>query len=146
MPIFRKGTQEDINQIANLEKNIFSDAWTVKSLQDTFEQKQAFVTVAELEGKVVGYCIIYYVMEVGEIARIAVGEKVRRHGVGRKLLDYTCQCCRDKKMERLFLEVRESNMGARAFYEKYGFAEDGIRKNYYEHPKEHAILMSMLLE
>ena len=67
MPIFRKGTEEDIKHIAELEAKTFSDAWTEKGVQDTFEQKQAFITVAENEGKVVGYCIIYYVMDVCSI-------------------------------------------------------------------------------
>lgn len=145
MPIFRKGTQEDINQIADLEKNIFSDAWTTKGVQETFEQKQAFITVAELEGKVIGYCIIYYVMDEAEIARIAIGGDVRRKGLGKGLLQYTCECCKERGVERLLLDVRESNVGAIAFYEYYGFQQDGIRKHFYEMPKEDAVLMSMSL-
>ena len=142
MPIFRKGTEEDIKHIAELEAKTFSDAWTEKGVQDTFEQKQAFITVAENEGKVVGYCIIYYVMDEAEIARIAISEDVRRQGIGNGLLYYTCECCREKQIERLLLDVRESNEGAIAFYKKYGFEIDGIRKHFYDMPKENAVLMS----
>ena len=145
MPIFRKGTEEDVKYIAEIEAKTFSDAWTEKSVQDTFGQKQAFITVAENEGKVVGYCIIYYVMDEAEIARIAIGEDVRRQGVGNGLLYYTCECCREKQIERLLLDVRESNEGAIAFYQKYGFQTDGMRKHFYEMPKENAVLMSMSL-
>ena len=145
MPIFRKGTEEDIKYIAELEKKTFSDAWTEKGVQDTFEQNQAFITVAEDGARVVGYCIIYYVMEEAEIARIAVSEDVRRLGIGKGLLDYTCKCSRKKQIERLLLDVRESNEGAIAFYKKYGFKMDGIRKNFYEMPREDAVLMSMSL-
>ena len=94
MPIFRKGIEEDIKLIAELEKKTFSDAWTEKSVQETFEQKQAFITVVETAGKVVGYCIIYYVMDEAEIARIAICEDVRRNGIGNGLLQYTCECCK----------------------------------------------------
>lgn len=145
MPIFRKGTEEDIKYIVELESHTFSDAWTEKSVRNTFEQKQAFITVAEVDGNMVGYCIIYYVMDEAEIARIAINETVRRRGVGKGLLDYTCECCMKKQIERLLLDVRESNEGAIVFYKHYGFQNDGKRKGFYEMPKEDAVLMSMCL-
>ncbi len=143
---FRKLEEADIDRVAALEERTFSDAWTRNSIYETFCQGQAFITVAEDDGDVAGYCIIYYVLDEGEIARIAVDERWRRKGVGRGLLDYTCECCREKQIERLLLDVRENNEGARAFYKDYGFCEDGIRKNFYEMPKEHAVLMSMLID
>ena len=145
MPIFRKGTKEDIKQIAELEASTFLDAWTENGVRETFEQTQAFITVAEVEDRFSGYCIIYYVMDEAEIARIAISEDMRRQGIGQGLLDYTSGCCRERQIERLLLDVRESNEGAIAFYEKYGFQTDGIRKNFYDMPKENAILMSKLL-
>lgn len=146
MPIFRKGTEEDIKQIAELETRTFSDAWTEKSVRETFEQTQAFITVAEVDGKFAGYCIIYYVMDEAEIARIAISEDVRRQGIGSGLLDYTCECCREKEVTRLLLDVRKSNKGAITFYETYGFQTDGMRKNFYDLPRENAVLMSKNLE
>lgn len=145
MPIFRKGTEEDIKQIAELEAKTFSDAWTERSVMESLEQTQAFITVAEDDGKVIGYCIIYYVMDEAEIARIAISEDVRRQGVGSGVLDYTCKCCREKEVTRLLLDVRESNKGAIAFYETYGFQADGVRKNFYDLPQENAVLMSKSL-
>ena len=145
MPIFRKGTEEDIRNIAELEAKTFSDAWTEKGVRETFGQKQAFITVAEDGGELIGYCIIYYVMEEAEIARIATNEAMRRTGVGKALLTYTCECCKEKQIERLLLDVRESNEGAIAFYKNYGFQTDGMRKCFYEMPKEDAVLMSMSL-
>lgn len=145
MPVFRKMIDADVERVAELEKNIFSDAWTSKSIYETSGQQQAFIVVAEEKGEIAGYCIVYYVLDEGEIARIAVDDRYRRQGVGRGLLDYTCECCREKCVERLLLDVRESNESARAFYKNYGFEEDGIRKNFYEMPKEHAVLMSMLI-
>ena len=145
MPIFRNGTEKDVEYIAELELKTFSDAWTLKSVRDTFEQKQAFITVAETDGKVVGYCIIYYVMDEAEIVRIAISQAMRRKGIGKGLLDYTREYCMGKQIERLLLDVRESNEGAIAFYQNYGFQTDGIRKNFYEMPKEDAVLMSMSL-
>lgn len=145
MPIFRKGILEDIKQIAELETQTFSDAWTSQSIKDTFSQKQAFITIVQLAGFVAGYCIIYHVPEEAEIARIAVDSRFRRRGLGKGLLDYTCSCCRQMQIDRMLLDVRESNAPARAFYKKYGFKTDGVRKNFYEMPKENAILMSLQL-
>lgn len=145
MLVFRKATGKDVENVATLEGKIFSDAWTNQGILETLNQSQAFIMVAELDDELVGYCIIYYVMDEGEIARIAVDEKARRQGVGRGLFDCVCKCCKEKQIARLLLDVRESNAGARAFYERYGFAEDGIRKNFYENPKENAILMSKML-
>lgn len=146
MLVFRNITDSDVEQIAELEKQIFSDAWTVKGISDTAQQSQAFITIAEENGEIAGYCIIYFVLDEAEIARIAISDKWRRKGVGRQLLDYTCVCCKEKQVERLLLDVRESNTGARAFYENYGFEIDGIRKNFYDMPKEHAVLMSMMID
>lgn len=142
MLIFRNLTETDIPNVVALETKVFSDAWTEQSIYETFCQSQAFVAVAESDGEFAGYCIVYYVLDEGEIARIAVDEKARRQGVGRGLLDYVCKCCEEKQIARLLLDVRESNTGARAFYKQYGFAEDGMRRNFYEQPKENAVLMS----
>ncbi len=142
MQIFRNMTEQDVAQIAELEKKVFSDAWTSTGIYETFCQNQAFVAVAECDGEITGYCIIYYVMDEGEIARIAVDEKVRRQGVGRGLLDFVCECCKIKNVYRLLLDVRESNESARRFYRQYGFTVDGVRKNFYDQPKENAVLMS----
>lgn len=145
MRTFRKMTEQDVEIIAKLEQDTFADAWTVKGIYETFCERQAFVTVAEEDGQVVGYCIMYCVMDEGEIARIAIDKKMRRQGLGNGLLDYTFACCREKKITRFLLDVRESNEGARYFYKNHGFKEDGIRKNFYEQPRENAILMSKVL-
>lgn len=142
MLIFREITEKDVLAVATLEKEVFADAWTERSIYETICQNQAFIIVAELDDEVVGYCIIYYALDEGEIARIAVNGKQRRLGVGRGLLDCVCKICKEKQIERLLLDVRESNKGARTFYEQYGFEEDGIRKNFYDNPKENAVLMS----
>ena len=132
----------DANEIARLEEEAFSDAWTEKGILDTFHQQQAFVVIGEMNEKVVGYCIMYYVLDEGEIARIAVDDTCKRQGVGRAILNQVECVCKEKAITRILLDVRESNETARAFYRDYGFAEDGIRKNFYEMPKEHAVLMS----
>ena len=96
MLIVRNMIESDLEAIASLEKNIFSDAWTAKSIEDTYNQPQAFIMMAELEGKLAGYCIVYFVLDEGEIARIAVDSSFRRQGVGRKLLKQVENTCEEK--------------------------------------------------
>lgn len=142
MRIFRKMTETDIDAIARLEADTFSDAWTVKGITETFQGNQNMITVAEEEGRVIGYCILYYVLDEGEIARIAVEKEMRKKGVGDGLLEDTISCCEKMGLTRILLDVRESNEHARRFYEKHGFLTDGIRKGFYENPREDAVLMS----
>jgi len=142
MLIVRNMIESDVEAIATMESAVFSDAWTAKSIEDTYNQPQAFIVTAELDGKVAGYCIVYFVLDEGEIARIAVDNCFRRQGVGRKLLEQVERTCKEKGIIRLMLDVRESNESARAFYKSLGFEVDGVRKNFYEMPKENAVLMS----
>lgn len=137
--------ESDLESIASLESKVFSDAWTAKSIKDTYNQPQAFIVTAELDGQAAGYCIVYFVLDEGEIARIAVDTSCRRQGVGRKLLEQVEKICEEKSIIRLMLDVRESNETARKFYRSFGFEEDGIRKNFYEIPKENAVLMSKMI-
>ncbi len=142
MLIVRRMQEEDIEAIAQIEAETFTDAWTVQGIRDTFRQKHALITVAELEGEVIGYCILYYVLDEGEIARIAMAPGTRGKGFGKQLLGFTAKQCAQLQVTRLLLDVRESNATARAFYSAFGFQEDGIRKCFYENPQEDAVLMS----
>ena len=90
----------------------------------------------------IGYVIFYYVLDEGEIARVAVDPAYRRKGAAARLLHAVEDFCEEKGIDRLMLEVRKSNVPAISFYREYGFAEDGIRKNYYKNPVEDAVLMS----
>ena len=128
-----KAELSDLQDIAALESEIFSDAWSLKSLEETWNQKNAVIFAAKTEEKIAGYLIIYYVLDEGEIARIATAPSMRRQGAAGQMFQELVAFC------------EEGNEAARRFYEKCGFTEDGIRKNYYENPQENAILMSKSL-
>ena len=138
-----KISENDIEAVAALEAEIFSDAWSEKSIKETYEQKNATILGAFKEDTLIGYVIFYYVLDEGEIARIAVSTSHRRQGVADKIFAGLLQFCAEKEIARVLLDVRESNEAAIAFYRKCGFTEDGIRKNFYDNPKENALLMSM---
>lgn len=142
MLAIRRMRQEDIPHVAELERQTFTDAWSENALSETLAQKQTILLTAFEDKKLIGYVILYYVLEEGEIARIAVSKGHRRQGVGARLLLELESLCRDNGISKLLLDVRESNVSAYSFYEEHGFVKDGIRKNFYSEPKEHAILMS----
>lgn len=142
MLTIRRIRETDLEALAGLESELFSDAWSERGLRETFEQKQTLMLAAFEDRKMIGYLIAYYVLEEGEIARIAVIPENRRQGVGARLLLELESLCEDNGITKLLLEVRESNLGAMDFYTEYGFIEDGIRRNFYENPREDAVLMS----
>lgn len=145
MAEIRRIREIDIEAIAFLESEIFSDPWSVKSIKETYENKNACILGAYKEGALIGYVIFYYVLDEGEIARIAVSESYRRQGVAEQIFAGLLEVCAEKNIERILLDVRISNEPAIAFYKKMGFADDGVRKNFYDNPKEHALLMSVFV-
>ena len=143
MTEIRRISENDIETVAALEAQIFPDPWSVKSIQDTYGNKSALILGAYQEEALIGYVIFYYVLDEGEIARIAVSPQYRRQGVADQIFAGLLGFCAEKSIERILLDVRISNEPAIAFYRKSGFVEDGIRKNFYENPKEDALLMSV---
>lgn len=132
----------DLLNIAELEQEMFSDPWSRKGLEETFRQPHAEIFGIWKEDVLAGYVILYYIMDEGEIARIAVKDCFRRQGAACRMLHTVEEFCRESGVGRLLLEVRENNIAAVSFYKKYGFKQDGIRKKFYVNPSEDAILMS----
>jgi len=131
-----------IEQIAQLEKNCFSTPWTENMLTDAlFDPQASFIVAEDGEGGVLGYAGLHAVLDEGYIDNVAVEEAARRHGVASALLDVFCRFGQ-ANLAFLTLEVRASNAAAIALYQKHGFAQVGLRKNYYSNPREDAIIMT----
>jgi ribosomal-protein-alanine N-acetyltransferase len=80
-----------------------------------------------------------------ELLNLAVGPNWRRRGYASALLNTALAECRERRFQAVFLEVRESNQRAMAFYKKHGFAQSGRRPNYYRNPEEAALTMFLRL-
>ncbi len=137
-------TNEQLPQVAALEQVCFpADPWSEEVFRAALENPSAAVLLAQGEdGAVLGYAVLSLVLDEGNLDNIAVAPQARRQGVADALLNTLTGFGRDN-LSRLMLEVRASNAPAIALYEKHGFAAVGRRKNYYDAPKEDAVLMTL---
>lgn len=133
--------QEHVSQVAELEKQCFSDPWSEKSVASELENPLSLWLVA-LEGDTVaGYVGSQTVMGETDMMNIAVAPAFRRRGIARELIQALLRELARQGSHRLTLEVRASNAPARALYESLGFAQVGRRPNYYRNPKEDALIL-----
>ena len=119
------------------QKEYFSDSWSENSVRIQVENKK--VMVIKFANELIGYCIFMTAADEGEILRIAINHKIRKAGLGKKLLLASLGEMEKAGANEIFLEVRASNDSAKALYESVGFYEIGIRKKYYD-DNEDAIL------
>ena len=136
-------TEEHIPQIAALERACFSHPWSEDALRDELWNDSAVVVVAEGEdGTVLGYAGLQTVLDEGYINNVAVDPRFRRQGVAGQLVEAFLRFGA-ARLAFLTLEVRASNAPAIALYEKYGFTQAGRRRDYYDDPREDALLMTL---
>ena len=125
---------------AELERLSFSEPWSREALRLLLSEG-GFGIVALVEGRVVAYGGMTYVLDEGSVTNIATHPDVRRQGLGRAVTEQMLARARSLGIGSVFLEVRESNMAARALYESLGFCTCGLRKNFYRRPTESALQM-----
>ena len=101
--------------------------------------------VAEHDGEVVGMIVTRIAADEAEILNLAVLPALRRRGLARALIVTALAAARALKARRVFLEVRESNLGARTFYRRMEFIEIGRRRAYYREPAEDALILARAL-
>lgn len=141
----REMMEEDIIQVAALEGEIFSQPWSEKSFRDAHSSPDNIYLVDIREGKLVGYCGIWTSFDTADLCNMAVAPELRRNGIAGELLQEAVRLAGERQVERILLEVRESNAPARELYSKYGFQKIGNRKAYYSAPVEDAILMELAM-
>ena len=134
-------TVDDIAQVAEIERQIFSIPWSEKAFRDSMESDNTIYIVAKENDNVAGYAGMYLSFEEGNITNVAVNPLSRRKGIGEKIVRDILNRAYEKGVRDVFLEVRETNSVAIALYEKIGFKEEGIRKNFYDKPRENALII-----
>ena len=139
----RTARPDDVDDVAAIERRAFSDPWSANSFRALFGNPLVHFVVAEdrRTSRLVGYLVMWFVVDESEIANLAVSDDARRAGVGARLLDHALAAARERRSAVVFLEVRESNAAARALYASRGFEIAGRRAKYYRKPVEDALVL-----
>lgn len=143
--VISRMTQEDIDGVYEVEKTAFPIPWPKRSFEEELKNLLAYYFVARIENRIVGYIGMWFVMDECHITNIAVHVEYRRQKIASKLIEKMLEECKEHGTTYIELEVREKNLAAQKLYEKYGFQEECIRKDYYKNPdqtKESAVIMT----
>ena len=135
---------EHLDRLEQLERMCFSRPWSKKMLAEELDNQCAapLVAVEPETEKAVGYAGLLVVADEGYITNVAVDPSCRRQGVAAQLLQVFDNFAKGNHLAFLTLEVRPSNAAAIALYEGFGFREVGRRRNYYDLPKEDALILT----
>ncbi len=137
----REMTTWDLSDVAQIEQAIFSEPWSKEAFGDSLRQPGTHYLTARLDGELAGYCGMLQCTDEADITNVAVKEDCRKRGVAYRMLRELLRAGEEKGVKTFFLEVRQSNHAAKNLYEKLGFQYCGVRKNFYEKPREDAALM-----
>lgn len=132
---------DDLEQVMPIEEALFSVPWTANGFFSFLLRDDGVFLVAEEDGKILGYCGAILVFDQGDVVNVGVRADRQRQGIARMLLDTLFKIAGERGVTSLYLEVRVSNQAAIGLYEGLGFQRLGVRKDYYEEPKEDAVVM-----
>ena len=142
----REMTEEDIKEIAELEKECFSEPWSENSLRDELTNETARFFVLRDSEKLLGYIGANNICNEVYITNVAVNSKCRGKGYGGILVKHLIKQSEAERAFFITLEVRKSNENAIKLYEKCGFKLIGERKNFYSKPTEDALIYTYYIE
>ena len=141
---FREMSVEDLEQVVEIEKALFSDPWTKEGFFTFLTKENTMFFVVEEKEKILAYCSMQTVLDEGDILNVAVRSDRQKEGIGYFLVDSLLKMAEMIGIHIVHLEVREGNGTARRLYERLGFKEDGLRRDYYTDPTENAVLMTKM--
>jgi len=144
--IVRNMRDGDVEYVAEIESSSFSTPWKATTFRLLLDRPCAVLLVLEvLPDRVAGYAVLWCIEDQGELTNITVIPEFRNRRLGVYLLGRVIDAARERIVESLYLEVRVSNFRARSMYASCGFEEIGVRRDYYENPREDArVLMKRL--
>jgi len=139
--IIREMVESDLPDICLIERETFSDPWSEEDFHNSFTAQNNGYLVAEVTGRIVGYCGYWGIVGEGYIYNVAVKKEFRRQQIGYLMLIEMIKQASDRGITAFTLEVRCSNEAAIRLYERLGFERAGLRKDFYSKPKEDAVIM-----
>ncbi len=137
----------DVPSVAEIEREAFTTPWKAETFEGLIGRDGMELLVMEdPDGTVVGYAVLWCILDQGELANIAVRPEDRGRGLGAQLLREVLSACRERGVQSLYLEVRASNEAAIKLYGQFGFQDVGRRRDYYRNPTEDARIMEVVLD
>lgn len=129
--MIRKACQADNEAIFELEKELFLDFYSLQTITNDIKNKNNIYYVFEDGGKVLGYCLLSYIFEEGNVAKIGVSKDFQHQGIATALYKECEKEAKKKGVTKIYLEVSEKNDVAINLYKKLGFTEEWVRSKYY---------------
>ncbi|AFQ42740.1 ribosomal protein S18-alanine N-acetyltransferase [Desulfosporosinus meridiei] len=140
--IIRPMLVEDLEAIMEIEIASFSTPWSVQAFKAELKDNEyARYSCLELDGKVIGYMGLWFILDEGHITNVAIAPNYRGQQWGEFLMRTVMAKMAAEGMERMTLEVRKSNSPAQSLYQRLGFTTAGVRKGYYADTGEDALIM-----
>ena len=136
-------TNEDLENIKDILQTEFDEFWTYEILQqELLSNNSKYIVAKSLDNIIVGFAGIKIILDTAELMNIVTKKSFRENGIGKLMLEYLINMCKNEKIKTLNLEVNSQNTIAINLYKKYNFKEVGLRKKYYNNTYD-AILMSL---
>ena len=133
----------DLENIKDILISDFDDFWNYNILKEELESSNSKYIIAKTnDGEIIGFAGIKIILDNADIMNIVVKKSWRKQGVGNLLLSNLISICKISNLSSLSLEVNEDNLPAIHLYEKFGFKQIGVRKNYYQ--DKDGMIMSLL--
>jgi ribosomal-protein-alanine N-acetyltransferase len=131
-----------VDAVVAIETDAFSSPWRRETFLDLVGRPNLELLVMEdRDAGIIGYAVLWCIMDQGELANMAVTPAFRGRGLGGFLLARVLETAGERGIEAVFLEVRVSNERASRLYERFGFVDVGTRRDYYDSPREDARVM-----
>lgn len=135
--LISKMQDEDIDEALLAEQSHNIHILSKNILKEDIKNKNYYYLVAKNnQKKIVGYIGISYVLDEADIISIVVHKDYTKNGIATLLLQEIFKFAKDNNIQKLMLEVRNSNIPAQKLYEKHGFKQITIRKNYYDNSED----------
>lgn len=141
MVVIRALELRDVEEVSQIEARSFSMPWSAESFMQLIDDKNSLYLVAEDGHKIKGCCGITNILGEGNINNVVVSSEFRGQGIAKQMLKELLKQSEKIGMEEFTLEVRVSNKVAIHIYEQLGFVSEGIRPEFYDKPKEDAMIM-----
>jgi ribosomal-protein-alanine N-acetyltransferase len=142
----RPMAEADLAAVMAVENDIYPFPWTQGNFRDSLAAGYSCWTYVR-DGDLIGYAVVMLAADEAHLLNLSIAGAGQRQGYGSRLLRWLCEFSRGRGAQRMFLEVRPSNLAGLQLYERYGFQRAGLRRDYYPaaHGREDALILSLPL-